>query len=82
MTIRATIRLLLLLFLLLLSSCATMQTRTASTDYDDSLYPATQQDLDWITDDDIHFLGRTLMLADVPLSFISDTVLIPYDLLK
>ncbi len=67
------------LALLLLSSCATITVRTSEHEWEEDVYPATQQDAEWIFDEDIHIVGRVLMVADWPISIVTDTVLLPYD---
>ncbi len=70
------------LFLLLsssLSGCATIYVRTNETKFDDSIYPATQQDAEWVDDSEIPIVGRTLMLPDFIPSVVFDTILLPVD---
>lgn len=62
-----------------LSGCATLYVRTTNTKFDDSLYPATQQDGEWVDDSEIPIIGRALMLPDFIPSIIFDTILLPVD---
>lgn len=63
----------------LLTGCATIHTRISETSYSDSLYPATQQDLEWFDDSELPVVGRILLIPDLAPSLVFDTVLIPVD---
>jgi uncharacterized protein YceK len=63
----------------LISGCATLATRVSKSDFENDYYPATKQDTQWVSDDQLPLLGRFLLLADYPLSIAFDTILFPWD---
>lgn len=74
--------------LLLLSGCATAVMRGTEGSYGETLYPATQMDLEGAAylcedrrhgGDEFHWLA-VLPVLDMPFSLVSDTVLLPVDL--